>query len=401
MRKRATSMLDQVLSGLSNFITVALIARALDAGHFGSFVIGYALLTTVLSLVRARWGTQLSLTGGDAPTLDLLRRLSGLAFVATPLLIAVVFLPAVVITRGGSWTTLLLVAAAVPLVLVQDLCRYAAIAVGRPGVAVASDGLWVLLVATGWALGLAAVPALLTWIGAALLAAVVALAGLRALPRLSDVRGTLRHRHATGEALAAGSVLISLATFAALGAASLLVGSAAAGSLRGASGLMAPVNTLFAFAGIALLPVLHRRARGGDLGFCARLSVLLVAAPLAWGTVLLVLPEAVGEAVLGDTWAGARSVLVWTAVEYAALALAVAPEIGLQAREAARPILRLQVLYASLVALGGLLGAVLAHEAWVVAAGLAVASTLGSLVTWAAFLREVRRPRQVEVVAVG
>jgi hypothetical protein len=289
----------------------------------------------------------------------------------------------------------------VPLVIVQDLCRYAAIAAGRPGVAVASDGLWVLLVATGWALGLAAVPALLTWVAAALLAAVVALAGLRALPRVRDVRATVRHRHATGEALGAGAVLTSLASFAALGAASLLVSNAAAGALRGASSLMAPVNTLFAFASIALLPIWHRRPRSGDLGFCARLSLLVVGAPVAWSVVLLLLPEAVGEAVLGDTWSGARSVLIWTAVEYAALGFAVAPEIGLQAREAARPILRLQFLYSALVVVGGIVGAVVANEAWVVAAGLAAASTLSAAVTWVAFVREIRSAQRAVPVPVG
>jgi O-antigen/teichoic acid export membrane protein len=396
-------MLDQVLSGLSNFITVALIARALDAAHFGTFVIGYALLTTVLSLVRARWGTQLSLAGGGAPTLDLLRRLAGLALVATPVLIAVVFVPALVVTRGDDWTTLLLVAAAVPLVCLQDLSRYAAIAMGRPAVAVASDGLWVLLVAVGWTLGLAAVPALLTWVGAAFLATIVGLAGLRVRPRFAEVRATLGHRHATGEVLAAGAVMTSLASFAALGAASLLVGRAAAGALRGASSLMAPVNTVFAFASIALLPVWHRRDRGGDLTFCARLSLLVVGAPAAWSVVLLLLPDAVGQAVLGDTWSGARSVLVWTAVEYAALGIAVAPEIGLQAREAARPLLRLQVLYSLLVVVGGIVGAVVADEAWVVAAGLAVASTLSAVFTWVAFVREVRTARRndEDVVPVG
>jgi len=156
------------------------------------------------------------------------------------------------------------------------------------------------------------------------------------------------------------------------------------------------VNTVFAFASIALLPVWHRRARSGDLTFCARLSLLVVGAPVAWSVVLLLLPDAVGQAVLGDTWAGARSVLIWTAVEYAALGFVVAPEIGLQAREAARPLIRLQVVYSLMVVAGGVIGAVVGNEAWAVAAGLAVASTLAGVVTWVTFVREVRRNRRTD-----
>lgn len=400
MGQRALSLLDQVLSGASNFIAVALVARALDATHFGVFAIAYALLTAALGLVRARWGTEISLAGHPDEARALLGRLTGGLLLAAPGLSALVVGIGLALSGTTNWLTVAVVALAAPVVCLQDLYRFAAVSADRPGVAVASDGVWLVIVGVGWPLGLAAVPALLVWAGAALLALVVAASALRVRPVLTGARHALLRRHPTGEVLAVTSVAMSLASVGSLGAAGRFVGPEAAGSLRGASTLMAPVNAIFAFLSIALVPALHRADRSGDLRACMRLAPALAAVTAAWGGVLLLLPDSWGRLLLGDTWDGARAVLAWTTVEYVALALVAASELGLQVRQEARLLLRVHMTYAVLVLAGGLVGSVVAHEAWVVAACLAVASVVGSAVTWTALVRSVRRsPAPLETVA--
>jgi hypothetical protein len=43
--------------------------------------------------------------------------------------------------------------------------------------------------------------------------------------------------------------------------------------------------------------------------FCVRVAVLISVAVAIWSTILLLLPDAAGRFVLGESWTGARSVL--------------------------------------------------------------------------------------------
>ena len=71
-----------------------------------------------------------------------------------------------------------------------------------------------------------------------------------------------------------------------------------------------------------MTPILRRRERTGDIRFCVRIALLIFAPVAMWSTIVLLLPDAAGRFVLGERWAGARSVLPWMCLEYLFLGLA-------------------------------------------------------------------------------
>jgi O-antigen/teichoic acid export membrane protein len=381
------ALADQALSGLSNFLTVVLMARSADPDGFGRFVLVYAMFVAALGLARQLWGTRISLTASPGAAEEQARRVMAAALFVAPLAACVLAVPSLALTGWVSLPVVLLLAAALPVVVVQDLGRYAAIAVGRPAVALVSDLLWVSAVVAAYVVRPSLLVALTIWLAGALVALLAALAGLRIAPSVGRAWAALRERHATGEVTAGGYVAASLATYVTLGLATVTVGAAAAGAVRGASTVMAPINTLFAFAGLAVLPVVFRTSPHERLRPVGRVSAALVAASAVWGAVLLVLPAQTGELLLGESWAGARSVLPWTVVEYVALAAATGAVLGLQAHRQARHLAVVLFSGSVFVVAAGLLAALLGDSAAAFAAGLAVATVLYAVLAWATLYR--------------
>ena len=121
-----------------------------------------------------------------------------LAWLALPLVVFVLGLGTLV-TGGGSAELVIVVALATPVVCVQDALRFAAVAGGRPGAALASDALWALVLIALWpAAGrLSGGFVLWMWLAAAGLALAVLVVMLRVLPDLRAGWHGLRERHRT------------------------------------------------------------------------------------------------------------------------------------------------------------------------------------------------------------
>lgn len=372
--RRAVALADQGLSGLSNFLAVAFIARSASPDAFGRFTVVYALFLTFLSLARRWWGTRLSMTSSPAESLAELRRQLAAMVWASPLAACVIVLPSLALTQGRADAVIVVLVLALPVVVGQDLCRYGAVAAGRPFVAAASDLVWVVVVAVGYAFRPGMAAALTVWLGGAVLALVVALAALRLLPAWRDGWSALRERHPVSEVSALTTVGSSLVSYAVLGLASLSLGAAAAGTLRGAATVMAPVNAAVAFAGMAVLPVAFRTPPAGQVRLLIRTAFFLVALSAAWGGVLLVLPRTVGELLLGATWSGARSVLPWTTLEYVGLAVGVAVILGFQAQKQVRPIAVVWTVSAVLAMLAAVVATSIGTSVTVFARALALAA---------------------------
>jgi hypothetical protein len=284
-----------------------------------------------------------------------------------------------------------LLAVALPLVVAQDLCRYTAVASGRPLVAAVSDGLWVVVVAVGYLFRPSMPVALVVWAGGAALALAVALVSLRLRPSLSRGWTALRERHPTSEVAALSTVTSSLATYVTLGLATLSLTAAAAGALRGASTVMAPVNTCFSFIPLAVLPGAYRADPDRHGRIAARLTLGLMAISVLWGSVLLVLPAEVGELFLGESWAGTRGVLPWTVLEYAGLAAGVGFTVAFQARRQAKALGAISLAASGLVVLSAGVAATVADSPAVFAAGIAIATVVASSIEVAVFRRATKR----------
>ena len=382
--RRAITLVDQGLSSVSNILAVVLVARVLSPDDFGRFSLGYAVLTLALLLSRMYLGTRISLAADPATARRLTEELVAGLLIVSPVLIAVVFAVSALLSSGRSLPMLLIIAIATPVVCLQDLIRFGAAASGRPWAAVTSDGTWVLLMLVPFLLGLSlsAAAALALWFAAALAALAVAVGHYRLRPRPRAGWARLRSREPVGESLTLSALLVQVAVLWILALATRVISPAAAGALRGASTSMGPVNVLFAFSQLGLTSALVRRPRSADLQFSARCGLAMAAVTAVWGTALLLLPDPLGTAAFGQSWAGIRAVLPWTVLEYLALCAAAGAILGLKVRRRARDLLAQRAGAAAFTLLVGTAVALVTGRAWCVAAALAGSALISAGTGW-------------------
>jgi O-antigen/teichoic acid export membrane protein len=394
--RSVVALLDQVLSGLSNFLTLAVVARSTTTDGFGHFSLAYALLIALLTLVRALWGTRISLAGSAAGALTTARGLLGALVIAAPVIGVLVLLPTLLLTGGDGVGMVVIIAVAAPLVCAQDLCRFAAISGGRPGVAAAADLFWVVVVVGAYVVDPGPLAAVSVWLFGAVGGLLMAASALRLVPSFRDGARALRQWERTGVGIAVGNMSLQLGSYVVLGLATVAVSFTASGALRGASSVMAPVNTVLGFLTIGLLPVLHRRPPEGQQRFAAGVAAATALLAAAWTAVLLVLPTDIGRLLLGDTWETARPLLPWTGAEYLCLVIGAAALLGLQARQAGRLLLRLGLGMAGLLVAAAVLAAALGSSTVVFAIAQAAAALIGASVAWVAYRRVAARSSGTE-----
>jgi hypothetical protein len=390
LRKGAVGLVDQGMSSLSNVLAVIMVAQSLSASAFGSFSVAYAVLIFFLTLTRSYFGTQLTLTDTRRAAGDRASATLGALLLLAPALAVATGGIGLLLSNENDFSAAIVVAMAAPLVCLQDLLRYTAVAVERPVVALVSDTAWVAVMAVP-ALGLirlTGAQVMAVWLGAAALALAVAAVPLRIKPSfIKGWRLLLRERHAMGSSVTIGAVAVAGASLVIAAATAHFLSTASAGSLRGASTAMGPLNVLVAFITLNLTPALLRRERSQDLGFCVRVALLAAAAAVVWSTALLLLPDVLGRALLGESWAGARSVLPWTCAEYLFLCISTPTVLWLKVRYAARQMLQRRLFYASLLVSFGVVAAILGSSAQYVAAAIAGAALLNALRGWSVVLR--------------
>lgn len=355
-RRLLVTALDQAASSASNFVLIFLLASATSPGEFGLLVIGYAILTFAVGVGRSAFGAVL---GIDLPQLEecasveLVRRTTagGLLLAIIP---TVALLAMAVWLRGtpSSALTLAVLAVASPLVLLQDVYRYWAVADARPSLALLADTVWLLpclgffvfdvlssrshspvVGALSWATGLVLSIAIFTWMGH------------RATPLWRGAGAWLwadpRRRHLAADA--------GLALFAPLGSAIGIAGVATpsiTAAVRGAGTLFGPLNVVNTAVVLGAVPEVMRSSprRGQRLLFVVTVSSVALA--VFWGLLLLGIPQNVGRALLGATWMETRPLLIATTCEYVGLGLWVGATALFRSRNATMTALRFRTAYA-------------------------------------------------------
>lgn len=171
-----------------------------------------------------------------------------------------------------------------------------------------------------------------------------------------------------------------------------IAGLSTVGALRAAQIMLGPVMVLFMGTVIAGVPATVRQLRRTpervNLSMM-RFSVALVAAAVTWGLAVMIIPDHLGESVMGPNWYLGRRVLPAVMFGATALAASAGAGIGLRALAAARRSLRARALAAILIVSGGVSGAALASTegaAW----GLALGWTLGLVPWWWEFERGMK-----------
>jgi hypothetical protein len=120
--------------------------------------------------------------------------------------------------------------------------------------------------------------------------------------------------------------------------------------------------------------------------FCSIWSLALLTAALVVGLAVMLLPQELGQMLLGDNWTSGRQVILPLTINMAAYGLIAGASIGLRALAAPAWSLRARAVLAPMVPVAVLSGAA-AWGAVGAAWGFALVSWIGSLVWWRFFLK--------------
>jgi O-antigen/teichoic acid export membrane protein len=392
---------DQALSSLTNFGLGVLVARTVTAEGFGVFSLAFVTYTIALITSRAVASDPFIVRHSATSDEDwkaATRGSAGIALVIGLGSAAVVALGGLV-AGGPVGAAFLALAIVLPGLLVQDMWRFAFIAHGRSYLAFLVDLIWLLLLLPGL-LALDAIGSdtvvlpIVVWGGAATISAVGSQFIARTVPSFRAARDWWRSQRDIGVRYAAEALVSMGATQATVFALVTFAGLATAGSLRGAQILLGPIQVVLMGIGITAVPegirLMHRSGLGALRKPAVAVSLLMSAAALVWGLLVSSLPDQVGVALLGETWASASALLLPMAIVVAISTLSLGAEIGLRVLADARGSLRARTVEAVSQTVGGVIGA------WRFGAlgsvfGLALGGVLGVVAHWSMFLASIRR----------
>ncbi|WP_369140773.1 hypothetical protein [Modestobacter versicolor] len=336
LAKRASwNVVDQALSSLSNLALSVLVARSVDSEAFGAFTVSFTVYSVAVLCSRALVSQPLMIrfSAADAGSFRTAAGGSTGAATAVGVLLGLVVLAAGAAIGGGVGTALLVMALLLPGLLLQDAWRMAFFAQRRPELATLLDAVWFVLQFAGVAVFLAIgtdsiVPFVLSWGLAAAVAAAIGAQRGRTAPRLRSALSFVRAHWDLTAWLLFESILLQGAYQGALLLAGAFGTLSDVGSLRGAQVVLGPMTLLSTSAVAFGVPELSRRgylsARHRNVAAIGLGGVLAVIG-VVWGTLMLLLPDAWGEALLGDSWDGVRAVLFASLIGQVANLISVGP----------------------------------------------------------------------------
>lgn len=390
---------DQAASSMTNFAVGIYVARSLGVTAFGVFSLAWVTYGVVLSVSRGLATDPLVVRFSgvsEASWRGAVVRSSGTAL-GVGAAIGVVCLVAGLALGGSVGTAFACLGVMLPGLLLQDAWRYSFFAAGTGRKAFVNDIVW----------GVALVPAMVVAARAGSVAAFVlawgASAGVAAVygcfqsgirPQLTGAREWLREQRDLSYRYLVENVGVSGASQLRAYGLGAIVGIGAVGAIRGAELLLGPF--LAVLMGLSLVTVAEaarvlRRAPHRLARFCLLLGAGQAAAALLWGAALLLVPDRLGEFVLGGVWHSASELIVPVTLGVAGAGLGTGAAAGLRALAAARRSLRSQLIASACYVIGGLGGAAVAGtvgSAWGVAA-----ATLSSSAVWWLQLRSALRER--------
>lgn len=382
---------DQGLSSLTNFVLGVVVARTVGLTEFGAFGLAFAGYQIVVGLSRAVTAQPLLIRYSGVPTSDWRRGVAAATGIA--LLIGVassIGSVAIALATDGSLRSAFLALALVfPGLILQDAWRFAFFAHGHGRAAFLNDLIWTtfqfaaLVIAFGNGAG-TVFWAVIAWGGAATVAALAGVVQARVIPRPQSARAWWReHRDLLPPYIGEVAAYI-LSGQLMLYAVGLVAGLAVVGALRAAATLLGPLNVVVQGFYLVAVPeaVKFLRTSVRQLArLCLVAGIALAAAAVLWTVILVLLPESLGQALLGEVWDPARDVLLPWGLAFAAINLGTGASIGLRALAAARRSLRAAVATSILGFVGAVVGAQVggaAGSGW----GFLLAQTVGIGVWW-------------------
>jgi O-antigen/teichoic acid export membrane protein len=395
-RRMGLITIDQALSGGSNLLTILLVAHFLSPGDFGVFTLLFLIYSLATTGVRSLVSGPLLVHPHEADRApgDVIG--SG---VAVSLIMSAVCLAAGLIILAPSHSVGLgcvILAALLPLLLLQDLGRFVSWAERRPGRSLWFDGVWLALEIAGFAL------VLLTGHDLSLLGCVAIWAGSGAAAGLLVLvhYPHLRPRHVNlgwlrGHWDFSWKYLVS--TFATQGAvligAGLIAGitsAAAVAAVRSVTLLTRPGFAVKIAIGQSLATDIARDdPRNAELWRHVRrgIAVTALASALNVGALLMVNDD-VGKLILGDTWPLAAVLVLPAGLQLFIDSLATGTRETIIARKEIGLVAVIEVAGSVMWVLAAGIGAALGGAKGVVWAGVVV-EAVRAAVWWGFFLRRL------------
>ncbi|WP_328364812.1 hypothetical protein OHQ88_16280 [Micromonospora zamorensis] len=382
------AVVTAALSSLGNLLLSLTVARLAPIDDLGRFALAFSLYVLVTGLSRTVVTEAVLAEAAAQPANRPAVTAGSRRVAAVGVGCAVPLLAAGIIDRSGY---LILAGIALPGLLLHDYARNVDVGVGRPRPPCAREAVWTVLTALAALLGLTNVvgPSVVfgLWAGSGALlgCATAVLNGHQVRPGWHMDRAGSRASASYGLQflLTAGSAQLALT---ALG---VTAGMAVVGSLSAGRTLLGPATLLVGGASPLVIPHLARlrvatgSARRRD---AARVTIALLLATAPACLFVLLLPDRVGEAVLGDNWRHAEPLLWLLALEVLLGGVAMVGFAGHRVQGAARRalllggalgVLRVPVVVASAVAWGAVGAAV----------ALALMGLISAAAWWASYLQ--------------
>lgn len=384
------AVLDQALSSATNVLVVVLAARSLGPYEFGAFSAVYIGYTILVGASAAVIGQVIVLRTRENS--DLEKEIRGsIAFALVFGAVAGVACLLVAVILEQVRGPLVALAIFLPLLFAQDTARYGASALHKMEVAVLSDATWlVMLLLLGAVLELSnytltATSALAAWALAGSGAGLLWFRLLGSFRPMPSIRGYLR-RDFLGYRFIAEYVILRALSQGFTLLLGVMAGLAVTGAIRGVTTLFGPLMVSMAAAASFGAPLVGRLPAGKRDRFVLILTGALVAVSVLCAAGVAFLPDVAGEAVLGESWAGAQAFVPAMSLQVLFAAVTTTTYLALRLT-APRSTLNLRLLVAALLpglfflgyAVGGPVGAF-----W----GLTAASGAQALAGATFYLRE-------------
>lgn len=398
-RRVAWGLLDQVLSSASNFIVTIIAARSLSASAFGAFALAMVVAMMTVFLARGLASDPLATrhAGDTGAGIERPARAAASTALGSALAVAVGSALVGLVIGGSIGKVLVVMAACLPGITLQDYLRYVLIVRGRARDTFLNDLFWFVVQFPLMA------GALLVGGGAALLLAAWGVAGTLAaglgfwqsrvgLGKRGDVRQWLGRHRDLWPFFVLDNLVYQATNLVVVVVISLVTSLADVGGFRAAVTVYAPLAIIGrGVVGVAV-PELARRRDDPRAVQRASLLVGAVLAPMAllWAVGSSLVPPSWGRAAFGDSWALAEPLVLLAGISIAAGQFAVGTAVGIRAlgagREglAARGVVSLLALVAA--ALGGVWDG--AHGVMV---ALAITAPVQVLTWWWLLVQAVRR----------
>jgi O-antigen/teichoic acid export membrane protein len=391
VRRIRWGLADQALSSLTNFVLGVVVAREVGLTDFGAFGLAFTGYLMVTGISRAVNGQPILIRYSNVPT-DAWRRAAA-AVSGTALVIGLgssfLALAIALAGEGALRAAFLALALVLPGLVVQDAWRFAFFAAGRGRDAFLNDLVWAITQLSAFIVAIALGEgtvfwAVIAWGGSATLAAFIGAAQARVLPRPLLARSwTIEHRDLLPSYIGETAAYI-LSGQLVLYAIGLVAGLAVVGAIRAAQLLLGPLNVVVQGLYLVAVPEAVRVLRRSTRRFveiCLAAGLALGGVSFAWTLFLVFLPESIGEALLGEVWIPAHSILLVMGLAYTAVNIAAGASIGLRALAAAPRTFTAAAATSVAGFVGAVTGAAVAGLEGT-AAGFFVTQTIGIGVWW-------------------